>query len=1528
MVLSGLILALASPAQTDTAFWFVAPEAQEMHGDRPIYLRITTLEQLAHVKISMPAEPLFTPIQITIQGNSNYSLDLTPWIDMLENKPWDVVLNKGLYIKSSTPISAYYEISTYCQCNPEIFALKGKNAKGKIFYTPFQTHFSRVGPGYESVINIVSTEDNNLITITPSVDLVNHPSGIPFTITLNKGQTIALVAAGYYGISNPMGTKITSTKPICVTVSEDSDWGPGGCADILGDQLVPVTLLGKDYIIPKGFLFYEEFVYFLAVEDDTEIFLEGNTVPSYVISHGQYIKHPVSSPFIMHSSKPVYVYHVTGHGCELGSALLPAIECTGSMKIGFTRSTSEYFNLYLMTHNGNQNSFTLNGNQGIINSSAFTPIAGTNGEWVFANISFDNSQIPPGVGQIIENTAGLFHMGLINGGAYSGCRYGYFSSFNSLNLGEDITACMGDSVVLDASINMAPYLWNTGDTTQAIVVTTPGVYWVQAGGGPCQLSDTITVNFEAVPSINLGNDTVFPCGILSAQLQAPLGPFSYQWNIPDSTGSTLTVDQNGTYWCKVTSSAGCEAMDTIQITFRTMPRDINTRYWLPSLDTGMACYYPFDGNAMDLSGNNNHGTLLGPIPAPDRHNLPGGALNFAGFFNPQKVVVPASPSLVFDSTATFSYWFRLNSFAGMNGTGHFTPQGYHIIFSKNWDSNTLYSGISVAQNYELSAQIQSNGWYSGIGGLCIIPNSDTGRWVHMVYVYYPDRLKIYVNGELCNTFFGQTTFANSSNRALIFGMLEVYWYPLNGRLDETRFYYRPLTDQEVWALYSDGLMMKGILETDTICRGTTATLRLINPQPGIGYALQVNSTDVSPLMFGSSDTLTFTSPPLMQNSVLTLKAVDTTSGCDLILDSAWMVHVISPLASISTPAGICLGDTAQLTATGGNFYLWSTGSTTSSIYVAPVVSTVYSVIAYDNLGCSDTVSALLNVWPLPVVQASSNSPVCENHTLELTATGGITYLWSGPGGFSSNAQNPSIPNVSLLNAGWYQVAVTDTNACDNTDSTLVSILSSVYDTVYASFCEGEFYILPTGDTVFVAGIYTSIISSPQACDTVITTYINVFPLPQMTSWSNSPVCAGDTLILAATGYDLTFSWTGPGGFISNSPTLTFNNVGVAQGGMYLVTGTDPNGCQDTDTLWVTIYFIPPTIENISLCDGQTYQLPGGTIVSTGGVWNDTLVSQQGCDSVLITNITVHPLPQVSIAGNAPLCEGDDLQLAASGGNFYTWYLPSHDTIHKASFTISQVNLFDNGWYKVVVMDTNFCRSADSVFIIIYPLSFTYLTDSACPGLPYQLPGGQWVTPPGLFIDSLISLHGCDSILYIEILPRKSPDLAITSNSPVCIGHNIQLLAQSNAPILWEGPGIFQVNVPNPIVNNAQLSDSGWYTAIATGPNGCITRDSVLVIVYSCEGFDNLAENLQLTARPVPFNDILFIDIFVSYPFRPIEVRLEDIFGRIILKKSLELGEISSQSIAFITEHLSPGIYIVKILHSEFTKEIKVIKIKN
>jgi gliding motility-associated-like protein len=500
-------------AQLDTAFWFVAPEVAQSHGDRPIVFRFASLNNPAVVTITQPANPAFPAQVINLAANSGQTLDLTPWIDITENKPANTVLNFGFKISSTSPITAYYEVNPTCNCNPDIFPLKGKNAVGTSFMTPFQNYLNNASYA-RSAFNIVATQNNTTVTIFPTQNIVGHAANVPFTIVLNKGQTYCAEATSTSAALHLGGSVVIADKPIAVTLSDDTAQGTpyGGCADLMGDQLIPTNVIGQEYIALKGYLNGPDKVYVLAVSNGTQVSADG--VPVTTLNAGQTYVHTLSNPCVyLQTSAPSYVLHTSGFGCEVAEAILPPIVCTGSDIVAFVRSTNEFIAVNLLVPTGGENSFLFNGAAGIINGGSFNIVPGTGGAWKYAQIDA-SSWLGAGQAGRIQNPNVKFHMGLIHGGASSGCRYGYFSDFASLSYSinvNDANLCTGETLTMVTNnLPSATYTWTgpNGFSAQGDSIVIPNVELADSGEyiiagflpGACALiSDSIDISITAVP---------------------------------------------------------------------------------------------------------------------------------------------------------------------------------------------------------------------------------------------------------------------------------------------------------------------------------------------------------------------------------------------------------------------------------------------------------------------------------------------------------------------------------------------------------------------------------------------------------------------------------------------------------------------------------------------------------------------------------------------------------------------------------------------------------------------------------------------------------------------------------------------------------------------------------------------------------------------------------------------------------------------------------------------------------------------
>ena len=95
--------------QLDTEFWFVAPEVWDGHGDVPFCCAFQRWESLPKSRWNSPPIRL-SPFKPSTSANGTQTLDLTPWLGDIENKPVNTVL-EGLRITSDAPVTAYYEIN-------------------------------------------------------------------------------------------------------------------------------------------------------------------------------------------------------------------------------------------------------------------------------------------------------------------------------------------------------------------------------------------------------------------------------------------------------------------------------------------------------------------------------------------------------------------------------------------------------------------------------------------------------------------------------------------------------------------------------------------------------------------------------------------------------------------------------------------------------------------------------------------------------------------------------------------------------------------------------------------------------------------------------------------------------------------------------------------------------------------------------------------------------------------------------------------------------------------------------------------------------------------------------------------------------------------------------------------------------------------------------------------------------------------------------------------------------------------------
>ena len=170
--------------------------------------------------------------------------------------------------------------------------------------------------------------------------------------------------------------------------------------------------------------------------------------------------------------------------------------------------------------------------------------------------------------QIITQT-GLYSLEVnSNGCIYTDSIQVTFSPIPVIELGPDLDLCEGDSIDLNAYFTGASYLWNTGDTSATIIVSTTGIYIVDLNLNNCLHSDTISITVYQYPSFSLGNDTSI-CDEEFFTLDVSSVNGTYLWQNGDTSG-IYTISQAGVYHVAINNN-GCISYDTIEVFILPLP---------------------------------------------------------------------------------------------------------------------------------------------------------------------------------------------------------------------------------------------------------------------------------------------------------------------------------------------------------------------------------------------------------------------------------------------------------------------------------------------------------------------------------------------------------------------------------------------------------------------------------------------------------------------------------------------------------------------------------------------------------------------------------------------------------------------------------------------------------------------------------------------------------------------------------------------------------------------------------------------
>ena len=593
--------------------------------------------------------------------------------------------------------------------------------------------------------------------------------------------------------------------------------------------------------------------------------------------------------------------------------------------------------------------------------------------------------------------------------------------------------------------------------------------------------------------------------------------------------------------------------------------------------------------------------------------------------------------------------------------------------------------------------------------------------------------------------------------------------------------------------------------------------------------------------------------------------VNTDATLQLTVTDVWGAVVTStvstnidenPIAIVPANSVICLNNIATLTASNGNNYIWSPSnnlSTTSGAVVSatPSASGNYTVTASYGIGCIGTANATITVNALPIVNAGQDQTLCAQNSTTVSGSGASTYAWD------NNISNGVAFTPTATTT--YTVVGTDANGCTNTDQVqvVVNALPNVNAGINQTACAGTAVTLVGAGAVSYSwdnsindGVsftptatnnYTVVGTDANGCTNTDQVQVVVNALPIVIAGINQTVCAGTAVTLSGAGA-VTYTWDNS---INDGVAFTPSNTAT-----YTVTGTDANGCIDTDQLQVVVNALPIVIAGNSqtVCIGTAVTLSGAGAVSYS--WDNSVndgvaftpsntatytvtgTDANGCIDTDQVQVVVNPLPVTSAGNNQTVCSGATVTLTGSGATSYSW---NNNISNGVPFTATSTTT-----YTVTGTNGNGCVNTAQMTVIVntLPAVTAGSNQSVCPGTAVTLNGAgalfySWnngisnglpFTPSATTTYTVTGTasNGCSNTAQVQVTINALPTVSAGSNQAICAGTAVTLSGSGATSYSWN----------NDISNGVAFTptSTATYTVTGTNANGCSNTAQTTVTV--------------------------------------------------------------------------------------------------
>ncbi len=425
------------------------------------------------------------------------------------------------------------------------------------------------------------------------------------------------------------------------------------------------------------------------------------------------------------------------------------------------------------------------------------------------------------------------------------------------------------------------------------------------------------------------------------------------------------------------------------------------------------------------------------------------------------------------------------------------------------------------------------------------------------------------------------------------------------------------------------------------------------------------------------------------------------------------VQPVPGVAFAETP--ICAGEQSNIFATDGVTYQWEgpniSDPTVQVQTIAPATSSTYSVTVTDAFNCMGTDMVTIEVNALPQVDAGDDIFICPGIMPQLNATfdPNWEYLWS-PAVINGQPalSDPTAHNPDVITAedAIFTLVVTDGNGCTGSDVVFVSQSGALNLVVSPDIT----ICLGTETTLTVSGGDTYVwtpqgdCNDPTACDslTVMPTDTTTYTVVA----STSDGCLDSAMVTIATTSDTIFTFETKS--ICAGESVVIHDTLRTESGEYVeVFPTTQGDCDSVST--VTLIVGDPSemiLVDSFFCEGGSVEV-NGLVYDQPGMFMDTILAADGCDSILYMIDLEEIMLDVEIMGKDTIAPGDSvlLEIDPTGFDSVVW---SGGDMGAACVNMDNCldTIVENATtYYVTVLDENGCEATDSHEVEVLLLCF-------------------------------------------------------------------------------------------------------------------------------------------------------------------------------------------------------------------------------